>query len=654
MRGENTFPRKKTPGILLVGLIVLGYSFSISLPLNATQNGLKPCRGKNCQTPAPTASFSAQPTSITQGQSSTLSWTSQNATTLDLEPGIGTVSAQGSVAVSPQQTTTYTLTATGSGGTATASATVNVTQPVSAPTATLGASPTAITVGQSSTLSWSSQNATTLDIEPGIGTVTAQGSVAVSPQQTTTYTLTAPGTGGTKTVSTTVTVNAGLVLSPSDNIQSAINGNPSGTTFILSPDIYRLQSVVPKDGDVFSGETGATLDGAILIDFWRQVSASLWTAQVSGITQAASYRGVCDASHPACMYPEDLFYDSQPLMRVASTSAVAAGTWYFDYSTETVYTGSDPSGHSTELSAVRSAFSGTASNVTIKGLSIEKYASIAGYGAINAISSSGAPSSGWIVDSNDIALNHGTGLRISNGMKVTNNKFHDNGQMGLGGSGSNVLVENNEIYKNNYAGYKWGWEAGGDKFTYSTNLTIRGNYSHDNNGPGLWTDIENDYVLYENNHTARNVGGGILHEISYHATVRNNLIEDDGYSPSGNSFWYGAGILISNSSDVEVYGNTVTDCVNGIGGIQADRGNGSNGLPYDLKNLYVHDNTVTQQMNFAEGIVKASVFDDSVYTSWGNRFQNDTFYLTDLSHPYFVWFDQLWTYAQWQEYASEH
>lgn len=527
------------------------------------------------------------------------------------------------------------------------------------PTVTLSAQPSIITLGESSTLSWSSQNATSLDLEPGVGTVSAQGSVSVTPQQTTTYTLTATGAGGTSTASATVTVDpaqpAGIQLSPGDDIQAAVNANPTGTTFVLAPGVYRLQSIVPKDYDVFSGQSGAILNGAIQIGSWQRPSSTLWKAQVNGITQEASYRGICDSTAPACMYPEDLFFDSQPLTRVGSLSLVGPGTWYFDYSTETAYTGSDPAGHLTELSALRSAFSGTAGNVTIKSLSIQKYASIAGYGAINAISSSGAPSNAWILDSNDISLNHGMGLRISNGMQVTNNKFHDNGQMGLGGTGNNVLIQNNEIYKNNYAGYSWGWEAGGDKFTYCNNLFIQGNYAHDNNGPGLWTDINNYYVTYDSNRTSGNIEAGIIHEISYNAVIKNNVVQNDAFNAKGNTIWYGAGILISNSANVEVYGNTVTNCMNAIGGIQADRGTDpKTGLPYTLQNLYVHNNTVTQQTNFAEGIVKSSVFDNSVYTSWGNHFQNDTFYLSDLSHPYFVWLGELWTLAQWEQYASEH
>ncbi len=539
-------------------------------------------------------------------------------------------------------------------------------QPAPVPTSTLTAQPTAINSGQSSILSWSTQNGATIDLQPGIGPVQAKGSLRISPQQTTTYTLTVTGSGGTSKTSATVKVDsgtqpAGVHLSPGDDVQAAVKSNAAGTAFTLAPGVYRMLSVVPKDGDVFSGQKGATLVGAALVppSSWKQASSSVWVAQADGITAEASYGGVCGAKHPACKYPEDLFFDSKPLTRVASLSLVAPGMWYLDYSTGKAYVGSDPAGHTVEISVARAAFWGSARNVTLQGLTIEKYASIAGKGAINAMAALngyGPIGKGWVVESNDIFLNHGLGIRASDGMTVRNNKIHDNGQMGLAGSGSNILVEGNEIYGNNYAGYSYDWEAGGAKIAmYSTHVTFDNNYVHDNKGPGLHGDIGDDYFVFENNHTARNWGSGIHWEISYHAVIRNNLIENDGYSPDGTGFWYGGGILVSNSSDVEVYGNTVTDCTNGIGGTEADRGvDSKTGVPYNLKNLYVHDNTITQKTGFAAGIVKADAFDDSVFTTWGNHFQNNTYNLSDLSQPYFVWLGQLWTHAQWEEYASEH
>lgn len=81
---------------------------------------------------APTVTLNATPSSIQSGQTSTLSWSSTNATDLDIEPAVGKVSPQGSTPVTPGQSTTYTITATGSGGSATATAQVTVSAPAAA------------------------------------------------------------------------------------------------------------------------------------------------------------------------------------------------------------------------------------------------------------------------------------------------------------------------------------------------------------------------------------------------------------------------------------------------------------------------------------------------------------------------------------------
>jgi peptidoglycan-associated lipoprotein len=85
-------------------------------------------------TPAPgVSSFTAEPSSIERGQSSTLNWTISDATSVSIDNSIGTVQATGNRRVFPGASTTYTLTATGPGGTKTATATVNVTEPAPPP-----------------------------------------------------------------------------------------------------------------------------------------------------------------------------------------------------------------------------------------------------------------------------------------------------------------------------------------------------------------------------------------------------------------------------------------------------------------------------------------------------------------------------------------
>lgn len=77
----------------------------------------------------PTVTLSATQTTIKSGESTTLNWSSTNATDLDLEPGVGKVAPQGSTNVSPTQSTTYTITATGPGGTADATQQITVEAP---------------------------------------------------------------------------------------------------------------------------------------------------------------------------------------------------------------------------------------------------------------------------------------------------------------------------------------------------------------------------------------------------------------------------------------------------------------------------------------------------------------------------------------------
>jgi peptidoglycan-associated lipoprotein len=73
--------------------------------------------------------FSAEPTAIQRGQSSTLRWEVTGATGVSIDQGIGTVQSAGSQSVTPNNSTTYTLTASGPGGNTTSSVTVAVTTP---------------------------------------------------------------------------------------------------------------------------------------------------------------------------------------------------------------------------------------------------------------------------------------------------------------------------------------------------------------------------------------------------------------------------------------------------------------------------------------------------------------------------------------------
>jgi peptidoglycan-associated lipoprotein len=71
----------------------------------------------------------AEKTFVQRGESTSLTWSSTNATDLTLSPGIGTVSPEGSTTVSPTDSTTYTITAKGPGGTTDATVRITVSAP---------------------------------------------------------------------------------------------------------------------------------------------------------------------------------------------------------------------------------------------------------------------------------------------------------------------------------------------------------------------------------------------------------------------------------------------------------------------------------------------------------------------------------------------
>ncbi len=334
------------------------------------------------------------------------------------------------------------------------------------------------------------------------------------------------------------------------------------------------------------------------------------------------------------MYPEDLFFNNVPQARVAALSSVTAGQWYLDYGTGTVYMADDPSGSTVEISEIPYAFTGAAASVTISNLTIEKYACVAQQGAINGAGGG----TWWNIQGNQIRLNHGRGITTGDGMFIDNNNVYSNGQLGIGGGGSNFTLQSNQVAYNNYGGYSYYWEAGGVKLSSVRNVRIEYNYSHNNAGPGFWNDINSQWVTYDQNQASGNVEAGIVTEISSYITISNNNIWDDAYNSDGSGIWWGAGILVENSSNTAIYSNVVSNCMDGIGGVLANRGNDPSGQPYLLENVSVFNNTITQGSGIAAGIVvEGNGFDNSVYTSWNNLFQSNNYVLANPAGNYFYW-----------------
>ncbi len=213
--------------------------------------------------------FDAAPLTINRGQSSVLSWNTTNATASIINNGVGAVAVDGTTSVSPLETTTYTLSLTGANNqTASCTRTITVIQPNdNAPRCeSFNASATTITRGNSVTLSWNTTNASAVVINPGVGSVSVDGSTSVSPSETTTYTLTATGANN-QTTSCTRTINVenpstggggGGSSSPKCTLRISDTKISRGDRITLTWDTSRATEVTLKDSH---GKTLVTTDG---------------------------------------------------------------------------------------------------------------------------------------------------------------------------------------------------------------------------------------------------------------------------------------------------------------------------------------------------------------------------------------------------------
>ncbi len=465
-----------------------------------------------------------------------------------------------------------------------------------------------------------------------------------------------------------------VAVRPGANIINLVNSSPAGTTFVIYPGTYRLTApITPKSGDVFVGQTAcapptmacpAILSGSrVLTSF--QHSGSYYF--VPGQTQQGKIfitTTQCISGYLGCLYPEDLFFDGKPLLHVTSLGAVVSGTWYFDYPNNTIYFHDNPAGHKVETSVTEAAFQSTANNVTIKGLTIEEFAVPITLGAIG-IAGGPSPTAGanWVVQNNEIRLNHGDGVRINYGYRILNNYIHTNGNLGVAGGTANggistapparasqILIQGNEIAGNNYAFVKPEFGGGGVKIGVTRGVVLQGNYIHNNLGSGFHADTNNINTVAVGNTINDNTEQGLFNEISYAASFRNNVLRRNGYTHSNHDEWmYGANILSSTSQGVQAYCNTIE--------VSASGGNAMNiiaqGRPgYTSANNYFHHNTVIFDGNSGwNGGANADPTEPKFFAL--NRFDYNRYHLPAMTQTAFPWQKALHAFPGFQSGGAE-
>jgi len=298
----------------------------------------------------------------------------------------------------------------------------------------------------------------------------------------------------------------------------------------------------------------------------------------------------------------------------------------------------------TGLDQYRGAFTaqwGTAHHV-IRGFVAEHFVAVSGQWPNAALQLR----ANGLIDDNEVRYNR-VGISVDSNQTISNNFVHHNGQYGItGGPLSNLIIENNELSFNNALKLDPNNDAGGSKIFGSTPgsyfITWRGNYVHDNNGQGIWSDGNVHNVLYENNRVENNTGVGIDHEISWDATIRGNTLRNNSSAllNLGKSCWWGAQIMLNNSQNVTITDNTVEAVgTNGIC-VKSMTRNETSAFPQVLGNVSVQGNVVKLSGDVYTGMVAESLPSNVTFT--GN-----TYYMKVPSNRSFVYMDES-TWQSWQ------
>jgi parallel beta-helix repeat protein len=174
------------------------------------------------------------------------------------------------------------------------------------------------------------------------------------------------------------------------------------------------------------------------------------------------------------------------------------------------------------------------------------------------------------------------------------------------------------------------------------NSAFRANWSHDNDGDGLWIDTNGINVRVEENVFESNTRWGFFYEASYAATVRNNVFADNGVvGPFGGWGFERGGIIISTSKDVDIGNNLLY--LNHSYSLRYrwdNRGSGTAGT-FELVNNQFHDNEVRFNSERDAGsraeIVSVRDTKRTVSELATNTFDDNTYRTSDLIKSWWFW-----------------
>jgi parallel beta-helix repeat protein len=290
------------------------------------------------------------------------------------------------------------------------------------------------------------------------------------------------------------------------------------------------------------------------------------------------------------------------------------------------------------------------SGVLVQNLVIQN---LPAYTCVGVYGSKTAAADGWTIDHNDISgCRWGVNIGYNDNTRITNNLIHHNTRSSetSGGYGANY-ARNALFFQNDIA-----FNGREQKVVSTTGTTFRANLVRNNLGAGVWFDGDNTKGVAESNTVLDNDGEGIFYEISADGVIRNNVIRRSGR----------AGIYLSTSQRVEVYGNTLDDNFRGIAyfvrctAVYPPGKPHQEALGWDLNRLTTRDNVVivgAQPGVLANYLGHSECTPEQLeaYVGGGKalKFDHNTYYVPSLAGRYWAWGGNALTFTDWKKSGQD-
>jgi hypothetical protein len=294
--------------------------------------------------------------------------------------------------------------------------------------------------------------------------------------------------------------------SPHKTITSALDASVEGDVVSILPGTYRETLFVKTNNITIQAKQPGTVTvlGSDPLTNWKAEAPGVWStpwAHDFFLGDPDKKQRFHERAEPPVGCAEQVFVDDKPVKQVMTRAEVVDGTFFVDWDTDRLFV--DPPGTkeittrsvegSTRSRLLYTRHTGGAERVTVRGITFARCANF-----MQPVNAAVRVGTGWTMEDCTVAWTNGAGIGVNyDNVTLRRVKAIDNGQQGIGGGNcKNYLEEDCANNRNNNKGYPVKWESG-SKFAKLDGAIFRRRIARDNQGPGLWLDIENKNILIE-------------------------------------------------------------------------------------------------------------------------------------------------------------